>query len=62
MAKRQKSAQENFIEVNCPDCSNKQVLFLKCATRVPCQTCGSTLALPAGGKCKIKGEICGVVE
>lgn len=62
MVKKQQSVEGNFIEVKCLDCSNKQVLFLKCATIVRCQACGSTLATPAGGKCTIKGEVIGVVE
>lgn len=61
MAKKQK-VEGNFIEVACPDCSNKQIIFGKCATRVSCQACGSTLAVPTGGKGDIKGEIVGVVE
>jgi small subunit ribosomal protein S27e len=61
VAKKQK-AEGNFVEVKCPDCSNKQTIFVKCATRVSCQACGSTLAVPTGGKGDIKGEIVGVVE
>jgi small subunit ribosomal protein S27e len=51
-----------FVEVKCSDCSNTQVLFVKSATRVSCQACGSTLASPQGGKCAIKGEIVRVIE
>lgn len=61
MAKKQK-VEGSFIEVKCPDCSNKQIIFAKCATLVPCQACGSTLAIPTGGKSDVKGEIVGVVE
>lgn len=61
MAKKQK-VEGNFVEVKCPDCSSKQIIFVKCATRVPCQACGSTMATPTGGKGDIKGEIVGVVE
>jgi small subunit ribosomal protein S27e len=62
MAKSTEIADAKFVEVKCPDCSNKQILFVKAATRVPCQACGSTLATPTGGKCSIKGEIVEVVE
>ncbi|MDO9536734.1 MAG: 30S ribosomal protein S27e [Thermoplasmata archaeon] len=62
MAKATDVKEAKFVEVKCPDCENKQILFVKSATRVPCQACGSTLATPTGGKCAIKGEIVGVVE
>ena len=62
MAKPSEVADAKFVEVKCPDCNNKQILFLKSSTRVPCQACGSTLATPTGGKCVIKGEIVEVVE
>ena len=62
MAKQEELADAKFVEVKCPDCSNSQIVFVKAATRVPCQACGSTLATPAGGKCSIKGEIVKVVE
>ena len=62
MAKSTEIADAKFVEVKCPACSNKQILFVKAATRVPCQACGATLATPTGGKCSIKGEIVEVVE
>jgi small subunit ribosomal protein S27e len=51
-----------FVQVKCPDCNNKQIIFVKAATNIQCQACGSTLAVPTGGKCDIKGEIVEVVE
>jgi small subunit ribosomal protein S27e len=62
MAKSTDISNAKFVEVKCPDCSNTQIIFVKAATRVPCQACGSTLATPSGGKCIIKGEIVEVVE
>ncbi len=62
MAKTVEIADAKFVEVKCPDCSNTQIIFVKAATRVPCQACGSTLATPTGGKCAITGEIVEVVE
>jgi len=62
MAKSTDTSNAKFVEVKCPDCSNTQIIFVKAATRVPCQACGSTLATPSGGKCIIKGEIVEVVE
>ena len=61
MAKKTK-VEGNFIEVKCQDCSNTQIIFGKCATKIACQACGSTLALPTGGKSDVKGEIVRVVE
>jgi len=54
--------EAKFVSVKCPDCNNKQIIFLKAATKIQCQACGSTLAMPTGGKCDIKGEIVEVVE
>ena len=62
MANTPEIINAKFVEVKCPDCSNTQILFVKAATRVPCQACGSTLATPTGGKSAIKGEIVEVVE
>lgn len=62
MAKSSDVTDAKFVEVKCPDCSNSQIVFVKAATRVPCQACGSTLATPTGGKSSIKGEIVKVVE
>jgi small subunit ribosomal protein S27e len=62
MAKSNEIADAKFVEVKCPDCNNKQIMFVKAATRVSCQACGSTLAMPTGGKSTIKGEIVEVVE
>jgi len=62
MVKTAEAKEPKFVHVKCPDCNNKQILFVKCATRVPCQACGATLATPTGGKAVIKGEIVEVVE
>lgn len=62
MPKSIEIANARFVEVKCPDCSNTQIIFVKAATRVQCQACGSTLATPTGGKSVIKGEIVEVVE
>jgi small subunit ribosomal protein S27e len=51
-----------FIKVRCKDCENEQVLFNKAANLVYCHICGSKLAIPSGGKAKIKGEILEVIE
>jgi len=57
-----KGVRSRFIKVRCRDCENEQVLFSNASTTVLCHICGSTLAVPAGGKAKIKGEILEVIE
>lgn len=53
--------KSKFIKVRCKDCENEQVLFDKASTTVSCHICGGKLALPNGGKAKIKGEILEVI-
>jgi len=57
-----KKNESKFIKVRCLDCENEQVLFQKASTIVSCHICGSKLAIPKGGKAKIKGEILEVIE
>ena len=54
--------ESKFIKVRCKDCENEQVLFDRTSTEVSCHICGSTLAVPSGGKAKIKGEILEHIE
>ncbi len=48
---------KDFIRVRCPDCGNEQMLFSKSNTVILCLVCGTTLAKPTGGRCKIEGEV-----
>jgi small subunit ribosomal protein S27e len=57
-----KKPESRFIKVRCMDCENEQVLFNKASTPVSCHICGSKLAIPEGGKAKIKAEILEVIE
>lgn len=54
--------KSRFIKVRCKDCENEQVLFDKATTPVSCHICGSKLAIPQGGKAKIKGEVLEQIE
>lgn len=54
--------ESKFVKVRCKDCENEQVLFDKTSTTVSCHICGSKLAIPTGGKAKIKGELLEVIE
>ena len=57
-----KKPDSTFIKVRCKDCENEQVLFNKASTVVSCHICGSKLAIPDGGKAKIKAEVLEVIE
>ncbi len=52
-----KNIDKSFVKVKCPNCGNEQIIFLRASTVVSCHVCGSTLAVPTGGKAEIKGEI-----
>ena len=57
-----KQPSSKFIKVRCSDCENEQVLFDKATIPVSCHICGSKLAIPSGGKAKIKGKILEIIE
>lgn len=57
-----KKPESKFIKVRCKDCENEQVLFNKARPVVSCHICGSKLAIPDGGKAKIKAEVLEVIE
>ena len=46
-----------FLLVQCPDCSNKQIIFSHTSTVVKCLVCGKVLAEPTGGKAEIYAKI-----
>jgi len=54
--------RSKFLRVKCPECGNEQIMFSHAATKIKCNICGTTLAEPAGGKAKIKGEIVAIFE
>ncbi len=57
-----RETKSKFIKVRCKDCENEQILFNNASTTVSCHICGSKLAVPKGGRAKIKGEILEVIE
>ena len=57
-----KKTESKFIKVRCKDCENEQVLFNKASVTVSCHICGGKLAIPTGGKAKIKGEVLELIE
>jgi small subunit ribosomal protein S27e len=54
--------RSKFLKVRCTDCGNEQVLFDSTNSKVSCTVCGSTLAVPRGGKADIKAEIIGRID
>jgi small subunit ribosomal protein S27e len=54
--------KSRFIKVRCNDCENEQVMYDKASTTVLCHICSSTLAVPTGGKAKIKATILETIE
>lgn len=51
-----------FATVECDDCGNEQVLFVRTATSITCQVCGSALAEPTGGVAALKGTFVEYVD
>ncbi|MFP8889132.1 30S ribosomal protein S27e [Natrialbaceae archaeon A-CW2] len=52
----------SYYRVRCSDCENEQIVFGKAASEVACAVCGTTLAVPTGGKAEIAHEIVETVE
>ncbi len=50
-----------FLRVQCTDCENKQVLFSHASSEVSCEVCGTTLAVPKGGKAEINANVLEIV-
>ena len=46
-----------FIRVKCPKCKADQTIFGKASTKVRCLECNTVLAIPAGGKAKIRSRV-----
>lgn len=51
-----------FIKVKCPKCKKEQVIFGKAATKIKCLSCGNILAVPTGGKTRVRSQILEVLE
>lgn len=54
---RSNTPESKFFKVKCADCGNTQTIFSKSDTKISCNVCGATVAIPRGGKADIKGEI-----
>ena len=49
-------AGANFLRVSCKDCGNETVVFSRASSVISCSVCGSTLAMPKGGKADLVGS------
>ncbi len=57
MAKPKDKQDTRFIRVKCSKCKNSQTIFGKASTKVRCLECGGIIALPSGGKAKIRARV-----
>ncbi len=46
-----------FVRVKCSKCKNSQVIFGKASMKVRCLECNAILAIPTGGKAKIRSRV-----
>ncbi|MDI3543902.1 MAG: small subunit ribosomal protein S27e [Candidatus Woesearchaeota archaeon] len=52
-----KEPKSMFVKVRCSKCKNEQIIFGNATTVVNCLVCGKELAVPTGGRAKIKSRI-----
>ena len=50
-------AEGKFIKVKCSKCKNSQIIFGKASTKVRCLECDGIVAVPSGGKAKIRARV-----
>jgi small subunit ribosomal protein S27e len=46
-----------FIRVKCSKCKADQTIFGNASTKVRCLECNTVLAIPSGGKAKIRSRV-----
>jgi small subunit ribosomal protein S27e len=51
-----------FARVECNDCGNTQVIFVRTASQIPCHVCGDVIAKPTGGVAEYVGTFQEYVE
>lgn len=49
--------KSRFLEIQCKNCKNKQIIFNKASSVVKCLRCGEILAEPRGGIARIKAKV-----
>ena len=50
-------SKSKFLEISCPRCSLKKVVFGKSSIRVKCDKCNYLLLKTRGGKAKIRAPV-----
>jgi small subunit ribosomal protein S27e len=46
-----------FVRVQCSKCKETQTIFGRASTKVRCQKCNSVLAIPSGGRAKMRSKV-----
>ena len=46
-----------FLEVKCPRCMTKRVVFGKASSRIKCEKCNYLLTKTKGGKVKVRAKV-----
>jgi small subunit ribosomal protein S27e len=46
-----------FVRVKCSKCKESQTIFGKASTKVRCLACNAVLAIPSGGKAKMRSRV-----
>lgn len=46
-----------FVRVSCTKCKESQTVFGKASTKVRCLACNTILAVPSGGKAKMRSRV-----
>lgn len=57
-----KTPKSKFIKIRCSKCKNEQIIFEKASRKVECLVCNEELAIPTGGKSKIKSNALEILE
>jgi len=52
-----KTSKGKFVKVKCSKCKNAQTIFGKASTKIRCLECNAVLAVPSGGKAKIRSRV-----
>ena len=54
--------ETKFLKVRCSKCKNEQIIFEKASSKIICLVCDEPIAIPKGGKAKLKATVLEVLE
>jgi small subunit ribosomal protein S27e len=57
MPLKKKKPESKFLEISCPRCKERQVIFGKSSTNIKCKSCNLLLTKTTGGKTKVKAPV-----